>query len=64
MMDMTITLGWWIIPAVLSLAAIHWCGKQDYSGDYNFTALITLPVTGLAICFVWMIYFGLGWALT
>lgn len=62
-MTFTIEFGWWIIPALLTIAAVWWCGRQDYSGDYNPTALFTVPVTGLAICFAWMVYFGIGWAL-
>lgn len=60
-MDFTITLGWWLIPALLTVAAIVWCEKQDYSGDYNFTGVFTFPMTGFVICFVWMVYFALAW---
>ncbi len=63
-MDFTLTIGWWIVPALASVAALHWFGKQDYSGDYNFTAVFTAPATALMICFSWMVYFGLGWALS
>lgn len=61
---MTITIGAWIIPAFLSALAILWCSRQNYRGDYNMTAVFTFPATALAICFVWMVYFGLGWALS
>jgi hypothetical protein len=54
-----LTIGLWIVPTLLSLASIWWCQSQNYSGDYNFTALFTVPVSALAICFVWMVYFGL-----
>lgn len=63
-MTFTIEFGWWIIPALLSIAALWWCSRQDYSGDYNFNAVFTVPVTGMAICFFWMVYFGIGWALS
>lgn len=62
-MTMTITLGWWLIPLALTIAAMWWCASQDYNGDYNFNAVVTLPITGFVICFVWMIYFAAGWAL-
>lgn len=62
-MSMTITLGWWLIPALLSIAAIWWMFSQDYRGDYNFNAVFTVPVTGFAICLVWLIYTAIGWAL-
>lgn len=58
-MEFTITIGAWIIPALLSIAALVWFAKQDYRGTYNFSVLFTAPVTALAICFVWMVYFGL-----
>lgn len=63
-MSMTITLGWWIIPAILSIAAVWWMTSQDYRGSYNFTALFTVPMTGFAICLVWLIYSAIGWALS
>lgn len=62
-MSMEIVIGWWIIPALLSIAAIWWTTTFNYRGDYNFTALFTYPVAALAMCFVWMIYFAIGWAL-
>lgn len=62
-MSMTITLGWWIIPAIISIAAIWWMMSQNYSGDYNFTAVITVPTTAFVICFVWLIYTAIGWGL-
>ena len=57
-MTATITIGWWVVPAILSLLAVIWCSNQNYSGDYNFTAVYTFPVTGMAICFVWAVYFA------
>jgi len=63
-MTFEITLGLWLIPAVLSIAALWWLFSQDYRGDYNFTALFTVPTTAFVICFVWMVYFGLAWAFT
>lgn len=62
-MSMTITLGWWLIPALLSIAPLWWMFSQDYRGDYNFNAVFTVPVTGFAICLVWLIYTAIGWAL-
>lgn len=62
-MSMTITLGWWIIPALISIAAVWWMMSQDYGGDYNFNAVFTVPVTAFVICFVWLIYTAIGWGL-
>lgn len=64
MTQFTITIGAWIIPALLSLAATIWFCKQDYRGAYNVNALFTLPATAFVICFVWMVYFGLRVALS
>lgn len=63
-MEATITIGWWIIPAIVTVGAIVWFNSQDYRGDYNFNALFTAPVTAFVICAAWMIYFGIGWALS
>ncbi|MXO72892.1 hypothetical protein [Alteraurantiacibacter buctensis] len=63
-MSATITLGLWIIPTIVSAFAMIWCSSQDYRGDYNFNALFFVPVTALIICAAWMIYFGIGWALS
>ena len=63
-MSFTITAGWWLLPLAVSIAAVWWCERQDYSGDYNFTGVFTLPMTGFVICLSWMVYFGLGWALS
>lgn len=63
-MIITITIGWWILPAILSLLAVLWCNSLDYGGDYNFTGAISLPITAFVICFVWMVYFGVRLALS
>ena len=62
-MTLSITLGWWIIPALISIAAVWWMESQNYRGDYNFTALITVPTTAFVICLVWLIYTAIGWSL-
>ncbi len=63
-MTFSITLGWWLIPLMATIAAIGWCAAQDYGGDYNFNAVFTVPVTAFVISASWMIYFGIGWALS
>lgn len=60
---MTITLGWWLIPAAITCLAVGWFSSQDYRGDYNFNALFTAPTAAFVICLAWMIYFAIGWAL-
>lgn len=61
---MSITIGLWIIPAFLSLLVIMWVNRQDYSGDYNFSAVVFVPIGAFLICFVWMVYFAAGWLLS
>ena len=56
---MTITLSWPLIAAIIAtVMAISWCGRQDYRGAYNFTAIYTVPATAAMICFAWLIYFA------
>ena len=57
-MDMTITLGWWIIPLLLT-APIAWAFFRE--PDPLVGAMYIITGTGL-ICFIWMVYFGIGWA--
>jgi hypothetical protein len=62
-MSIQITLGWWLIPLAISIAAVWWLISQEYRGDYNFVGLFTVPMTAFVICLAWMVYFGIGWAL-
>lgn len=66
-MTLTVYLGWWLLPLALTIAA--WVPTFRYEpqrGGYlpdiggAFYALLSL----LATCFTWMVYFGLGWALS
>jgi len=59
-----IVIGWWIIPAIITLLLIYWCLKQDYGGSYNFNAVFFFPATGFGISLVWLIYTAIGWALS
>lgn len=63
-MNMTVTLGWWIIPAIISIITLWWSSKQNYSGDYNFTGVIVFLGAGFVIMTAWAIYFAMGWALS
>lgn len=64
MMEVTLTIGWWLLPAFVSITAIWWMLRQDYGGNYNFTALFTVPMAGFVIMTAWAIYFAIGWALS
>lgn len=64
-MSLTITLGWWLIPAVitaisLGTAAIY-VAKREPGGDYNFGVNILLVgAAALIVSLVaWVTYFGL-----
>ncbi|WP_286749735.1 hypothetical protein [Sphingopyxis sp. SCN 67-31] len=65
-MTFTIDFGWWLLPLALTIAA--WVPLLRYEptrGGYlpdmggAFIALMSLVGT----LFVWMVYFGIGWAL-
>ena len=49
---MTITFGWWAIPAVITAVAMTWALMGDYAprGDYDFgTPVIGLLKLGAAV---------------
>lgn len=66
-MGITITIGWWLLPLALTIAA--WWPTMRYKpsrGGYlpdvggAILGLLSLAAT----CFIWMVYFGIGWALS
>ena len=61
-MAFTITLGWWLIPAALTIIIAWYWGWHDYGSDL-IGAVLFVAAFGL-ISFVWMVYFGIGWALS
>jgi hypothetical protein len=66
-MGMTITLGWWLIPTALTVAA--WVPTFRYEptrGGYipDVAGAILALASLTASFFVWMIYFAIGWALS
>ncbi len=58
---MEITIGLWIIPALLTAGIFLWIIYGfDYSSGYfpSFTPLFTLPLGAALVSFVWMLYFA------
>ena len=54
-----VPISWLLIAACMStVLAVVWCCRQDYSGDYNFTAIFTLPMAAAWIAVTWLIYFA------
>lgn len=66
-MTFTIDFGWWLLPLALTIAA--WWPTLRYEpvrGGYlpdMGGALIAL-LSLLGTCFVWMVYFAIGWAMS
>lgn len=59
-MAFTITLGWWLIPLVLTVAL----GWQFFREPDPFVGAFFALAGVAAISFVWMVYFGIMLALT
>lgn len=62
---MSITLGWWLIPVILTLAAWFPSVRHNYDGSGYGIDVQALFLAGGAIfttLAVWMVYFGIGWA--
>jgi hypothetical protein len=56
---MTITIGLWIIPTIITFILLGVMFRPDHSsGDYNFGAIFRL-LWLIPIFAVWMIYMGL-----
>ena len=56
---MTITIGLWIIPTIITIILLGVMFRPDRSsGAYNFGAIFRL-LWIVPICVVWMIYMGL-----
>lgn len=63
---MILTIGWWAIPAILTIAA--WIPTLRYKpmrGDYVFDFAVVFYAAGslIATLLVWLIYFAIGWSL-
>lgn len=49
-MSMTITLGWWLVPALMTIAAVVWAVRQSPPGpSHGYAAL-----GDAAICFFFL----------
>lgn len=65
-MDLTITLGWWVIPSLITAAMIIWTVRTPYHGGFygaDVAAIFQLLAAVIITLAAWMIYFGIGWAL-
>lgn len=60
---MTIVLGWWALPALLTVAAATWAlwPEAPSYGDYNFGGvfmdLMKLCAAVIAVLVAWLVYF-------
>lgn len=63
-MGITITLGWWLIPAVNSVLGFAWAWQKDFQ-DYQGGGMFPWPPTSFfatipAVCWMllnWLVYF-------
>jgi hypothetical protein len=57
---MTLTIGAWAIPAILTVVAIFW--PFDKAGDtYGIGSLMELALKVPVILFVWLVFFALSY---
>lgn len=59
---MTIVIGWWIIPQVLTVVLVV---HEFMDNDKDMVAgSLKLLIRVIAILFVWVVYLALGWQLS
>lgn len=59
---MTITLGWWLLPTIITIAAFVWAFSDSEAGDIA-GAFLLLGAMVVSL-FAWVLYLGIGWALS
>lgn len=66
-MNLTITLGWWVIPAAVTIASLIWAlvprRSERRSGDYDFAFWIPAAFR-LAVSIIVSLALWLTWSLT
>lgn len=56
---MEITIGFWVIPVIISAVIWIWIHKTfPYSGGMDFTPLFSIPLGAFLTAITWMIYFA------
>lgn len=60
-MTLEITLGWWLLPTIVTIAAFVWASKDDEANGLA-GAILFLGATVVSLA-AWVIYLGVGWAL-
>jgi hypothetical protein len=55
-MTITIALGWWIIPAILTLLFLYLVSKSDESAESFLGCLVFFSALG----WIWVIYFAVA----
>jgi len=63
-MTYTITIGWWIIPALIT-AAVWWPTLSYKSRTYGYgvdvAPILLAAGSMIATLFVWLVYTAIGW---
>lgn len=54
---MTLTLGWWVIPATTSIAAFWWAATRPWKGAYDIGPLFHFGAALIVTLAVWLVYF-------
>lgn len=60
---MTLTLGWWIIPTLVTILAGGWFATRPYSGGLDPTPILYAAVALIVTLFAWLAYFASLWIL-
>ena len=62
---MSMTIGLWVLPLIVTIFAFRWSFSDEYTrGDYNFGILFSLPFAAFVSTLAWAVYFAAMWALS
>lgn len=66
-MNILIPLGWWLVPALITVVMVIWTVRTPYHGGFygaDLAAIFQFFAAVIITLATWMIYFGIGWALS
>lgn len=57
---MTITIGWWLVPLIITLIAFGWCFARDSGGGYanigGFMDFVAALIVSLVAWLAWSLF--------
>lgn len=59
---MTLTIGWWAIPTVVTVAIWFWAATRPFGSGLDITPIFNLGAAIIVTLFAWLVYFA-SWAL-